>query len=121
MIGEVSSTEIGGSKAAWITDALTKTLPRKFPRIRALLWFNWNADSMDWVLESSPKAKSAFAAAIASSYYRAGQVSAVDVSLLDRPVLACPGDQCIFLPIITNNSPLHYPPNKTGGVAYFPA
>jgi hypothetical protein len=106
MIGEVSSTEFGGSKAAWITDALTKTLPRKFPRIQALLWFNWNADSMDWVLESSPKAKAAFAQGIASSYYRAGQVSAVDASLVDRPVLACPADQCTFLPIITNNSPI---------------
>ena len=107
MIGEISSTEIGGSKAAWIADTLTNTLPRKFPRVRALLWFNWNADSMDWVLESSPKAKAAFAKGISSSYYRAGQVSAVDVSLLDRPVLACPDDQCVFLPIVTNNSPLH--------------
>jgi hypothetical protein len=107
MIGEVSSTEIGGSKSAWIADALGSALPRRFPRIRALLWFNWNADSMDWVLESSPKAKAAFAKGISSSYYRAGQVSAVDSSLLDRPVVACPADQCVFLPIITNNGRLH--------------
>jgi mannan endo-1,4-beta-mannosidase len=107
MIGEVSSTEIGGSKSGWIADALSSALPRRFPRIRALLWFNWNADSMDWVLESSPKAKAAFAKGISSSYYRAGQVSVVDVSILGRPVLACPADQCLFLPIITNNSPLH--------------
>jgi hypothetical protein len=56
------------------------------------------------VLESSPKAKAAFAKAISSSYYRAGQVSGVDVSLLERPVAACRDDQCVFLPMIGNKS-----------------
>ena len=42
MIAETASTEIGGSKAAWITDALKAQLPTSFPQIRAVLWFNWN-------------------------------------------------------------------------------
>jgi mannan endo-1,4-beta-mannosidase len=76
LIAETASTEFGGSKAAWITDALQTQLPLSFPRIKAVLWFNWNAPNdvggggtMDWVIESSPQARGAFAAGISSSYY----------------------------------------------------
>ena len=40
MIGETASTEIGGSKADWITDALGTQVLDRFPRIRAIVWFN---------------------------------------------------------------------------------
>lgn len=70
MIGETASTEIGGSKAGWITDALGTQLPQSFNRVKALVWFNKNADGMDWVLETSAEAEKAFAASIASAYYR---------------------------------------------------
>jgi hypothetical protein len=70
MLGETASTEIGGSKAAWITDALGTQLPQAFNRVKALVWFNKNADGMDWVLETSADAEKAFAAGIASPYYR---------------------------------------------------
>ena len=69
MIGETSSSEYGGSKAAWITDALTTQLPQDFPNIKALVWFNVNASNMDWVIETSPSAQAAFAAGMSSSYY----------------------------------------------------
>ena len=69
MIAETASTEFGGSKANWITDALTTQIPLNFPRIKALVWFNWNADSMDWVIETSNSAQTAFAQGIASPYY----------------------------------------------------
>lgn len=69
MIAEVGSSESGGSKAAWIADALSVQLPTAFPRIKALVWFDWNADGMDWVVESSDSARSAFAAGIASPSY----------------------------------------------------
>jgi beta-mannanase len=68
MIAETSSTEFGGSKAAWITDALT-AIPTAFPRIRALVWFDWNTDGMDWIVSSSASSTSAFAAGIASPVY----------------------------------------------------
>jgi beta-mannanase len=68
MVAETGSSEYGGSKAAWIADALA-TLPTEFPRIRALVWFDWNAEGMDWVIESSATAQSAFAAGIASPQY----------------------------------------------------
>ncbi len=69
MIGETSSTELNGSKADWITDALTVQMPLSFPKMKAFVWFNVNADNMDWAIESSASATAAFAAGIASAYY----------------------------------------------------
>lgn len=80
MIAETSSTEYGGSKAAWIKDMLTVQLPQNFPRVKAVLWFNWNADNMDWVIETSQTAKSAFSTSIAGSYYTTAQFTNLDVS-----------------------------------------
>jgi hypothetical protein len=75
MIGETSSEENGGSKASWITNALS-SLPSSFPQIKALVWFNWriteNGYSWPWQIESSSSAQTAFANAIASPYYNTG-------------------------------------------------
>lgn len=76
MIGETASTEKGGSKAEWIADGLGSTLPQVFPRIKAILWFNWDiTDSKlthwDWQIESSPSAQASFANAISSPYFAA--------------------------------------------------
>jgi hypothetical protein len=75
MIGETGSSEYGGSKAAWITDTLTLQLPGKYRKVRALVWFNKNADGMDWILESSGAAQSAFARGIASRRYASNRFS----------------------------------------------
>jgi hypothetical protein len=69
MIGETASTEIGGSKAHWITDALGTQVLDRFPRIRAIVWFNKSWNRMDWPIESSDAAASALRAAIASPAY----------------------------------------------------
>jgi beta-mannanase len=75
MIGETSSSEVGGSKAGWTSDALAQ-LPAAFPQVKALLWFNWriNEDgtTWPWQIESSSTAQAAFAAAVASPYFAAG-------------------------------------------------
>jgi len=68
IVGEVGSTEYGGSKASWIEDMLT-TLPVEYPRIRGLLWFEKYDNGMDWPLESSTGATSAFAAGIANGAF----------------------------------------------------
>ena len=75
MIAETASTEQGGSKATWIQNALAYDLPNLFPRIKAVVWFNWNLDGMDWAIESSPASQQAFAENIASNYFVANEFS----------------------------------------------
>jgi mannan endo-1,4-beta-mannosidase len=68
MISEIGSTEIGGSKAAWIQEALAK-IPSSYPKIRGVLWFEQFDDGMDWPIETSSSATSAFAAGIQNPAY----------------------------------------------------
>jgi hypothetical protein len=64
ILAEVGSSEHGGSKADWITQALTDELPQ-FPRVRALVWFDATKEHEDaWTVSSSP---SAFAAWIGAA------------------------------------------------------
>ena len=64
MIGEMSSTELGGSKADWIADALSTQIPDRFPRIDAVVWMNKYWQGMDWPIESSQAAEDATRAAL---------------------------------------------------------
>lgn len=59
MIGETASEEEGGSKADWITEGLRETIPRRLPRIRAVVWFHRD-DDVDFRVNSSADALSAF-------------------------------------------------------------
>jgi hypothetical protein len=69
MIGETASTEYGGSKAAWIKDLFRRQLPRRFKRVRAVVWFDKAADGMDWPIASSRAARRAFRRGIAGPRY----------------------------------------------------
>jgi len=69
LIGEMGSTERGGSKAAWIEEALAE-IPTAFPKVRAMLWFDTFDDGMDWPIETSSAATSAFAAGVQDSAYQ---------------------------------------------------
>jgi len=70
IIGEVGSTESGGSKAAWIRDMFA-ALQNRFPKVRAMLWFDQSVRGpggrSDWSVRSSSTSRSAFAAGLASS------------------------------------------------------
>jgi hypothetical protein len=68
MIGEIATSEYGGSKAAWIKDMLVK-IPTSYPKIRALLWFDKFDSNMDWPVETSTTATAAFAEGIQSPAY----------------------------------------------------
>jgi hypothetical protein len=76
MIGQTASVEGGSGKAAWIKDALSTQLPNSFPRVKALLWFNWRIYEKsrwwEWPIESSSAAQGAFRSAISSPYYVSG-------------------------------------------------
>jgi beta-mannanase len=76
MVAETSSIETSGSKASWITDALSTQLPQNFPQIKALVWMNWrlyqNGTWWDWEIESSASSQAAFKTAISAGYYAPG-------------------------------------------------
>ena len=80
MIAELGSTEVGGSKAAWIDDAMTTQLPNNYSRVKAVLWFNWNAENMDWAIESSPSSQATFAKSITSPLYATNTFRAAESS-----------------------------------------
>jgi beta-mannanase len=67
MIAETASTEQGGNKAVWITDAFSIQIPHYFPRIKAFVWFELNKET-DWRIESSSVSQNAFASAMQSGY-----------------------------------------------------
>jgi hypothetical protein len=73
VIGETGSTESGGDKAAWITDMFT-VLPTRFPRVRALIWFDYTVPGSfnytDWPIDTSPSAAQAFASGVGPDRYR---------------------------------------------------
>jgi hypothetical protein len=65
MIGEVASSEQGGSKAEWITNALAE-LSMAYPQIRAFVWFDWARNGHDWPIETSASSIAAFSQEIVS-------------------------------------------------------
>lgn len=76
VIGETASSELGGSKAAWITQTLA-SLPTAFPLIRGFVWFDVRDRGMDWPIESSSSAQTAFRNAIASPTYTANTFGSI--------------------------------------------
>jgi hypothetical protein len=68
MIGEVATSEHGGSKAAWIKDMLVR-IPTEYTKIRAVLWFDKFDSNMDWPVETSSSAASAFAEGLQNPAY----------------------------------------------------
>ena len=92
MLAEVASLEAGdggGKKATWITDALTSAIPTSFPAIKAVVWFNWNADpGSSFVIESSAKSQAAFRAAIGTSTYAANNFASLPAGSKIQPLAA---------------------------------
>jgi hypothetical protein len=68
MIGEVASSENGGSKAAWIADMFAE-IARSYRRIGAVVWFDAAESEFDWPLETSSTSVAAFATAIHGPRY----------------------------------------------------
>lgn len=67
IIGEMSSSEMGGDKGAWI-DAMLPTLEQDFPLIRAVVWFDVNKEQ-DWRISSSAASEAAFKRMAADPYF----------------------------------------------------
>lgn len=67
MIAEFASTELGGAKSSWITDAFSQ-IRNNYPRIKLFNWFNLNKET-DWRVNSSSSAEAAFKTAVSQSYF----------------------------------------------------
>jgi hypothetical protein len=75
LIGETASSEIGGDKAAWITDMLRTQVSRGrySSHLRGFVWFNrFDRGGLDWQIETSTRATAAFRSGIARSYFANG-------------------------------------------------
>jgi hypothetical protein len=68
MLGEFATSPNGGHKAQWIRQMFEK-LPRKYPKVRALVYFDTVDRGVDWPLETSPPATNAFARGIRKGIY----------------------------------------------------
>jgi hypothetical protein len=69
MIAEWGSTEQGGEKGAWLRSALTSEIPSRFPRIKAVVYFNQDYRE-DWRITSSEAARRGYADGITGPQYR---------------------------------------------------
>jgi hypothetical protein len=63
VLPEVGCAEAGGSKAEWIRRAFADETLRRFPRIRALVWFDVDKEQ-PWQLQSSAESYAAWLAAL---------------------------------------------------------
>lgn len=69
VIAETASAEKGGDKAAWIQSSFFTDIPTKMPRIRAVIWFNENAET-DFRVNSSASSLAAFQQMAASTAWK---------------------------------------------------
>ena len=84
MLGEVASTDFGGSKAAWIKEMLS-SLPHVFPKVRALIWFEVNDRGTHWPIETPASAEKAFARGIRNPIYAGNEFSAIEARPIPAP------------------------------------
>jgi hypothetical protein len=84
LIGEMGSTETGGSKASWISEALA-AIPGAYPQVRGVLWFDKFDDGMDWPIETSSSATEAFADGIENPDYRSNSYEDLSASPIPPP------------------------------------
>jgi mannan endo-1,4-beta-mannosidase len=84
MIGEVASSEYGGSKSAWTKNMLA-SIPSEYPKIRAMLWFDKFDGGMDWPIETSSGATTGFSEGIQSSAYRGNVFTDLSAGAIQPP------------------------------------
>ena len=84
MFGETASTDIGGSKAAWIKEMFS-SLPKRFPKVRALIWFEVNDRGTHWPIESSSSVLRSFARGIRNPIFLGNSFSDIEARPIPAP------------------------------------
>lgn len=108
MIAEVSSSEVGGSKAAWIREGFLRTIPNELPRVEAVIWFNRDQED-DWRINSSTASLDAYRDIVSSSLY-GGDVAA------PAPAAGCTCSSATPSSTVTGSVP--YSASAPGSVPY---
>jgi len=72
VLGEVASSDFGGNKARWIRKML-RQVPRRYHRVRGLIYFDVNDRGTHWPLETSRRVIRAFRHGIARRAYAPGR------------------------------------------------
>ena len=75
----------GPLKADWIRDGFLKTIPQKFPRVAAVLWFDRSAEE-DWRINTSSASLAAYREVVASTLY-GGNVAPAAETKEPQPVV----------------------------------
>jgi len=85
MIGEMASSEHGGSKPNWIKDGLSVQLPGQFPRVKGVIWFDSTNPGLDLRIDTSPQSLAALSTSLASGAYTDNSYRFLDQSPIPAP------------------------------------
>jgi mannan endo-1,4-beta-mannosidase len=122
MLAEFASIEAGdggAKKAAWLQDALTAQIPTNFPKVKAVVWFNWDADAgKTYPIESSQAATAAWAAGIGSPIYATNQYASLNISPIPAlTALATTGSSASFVAVTDTYIDSSNPASTAGGTS----
>jgi hypothetical protein len=84
MLAEFGTSPKGGHKAQWIREMLA-VIPRKYPKIRGMIYLDGLDRGIDWTVESSPAVTDQFARGIRRPIFKANEYGALDVSPIPPP------------------------------------
>lgn len=84
LLGEFGTSPNGGHKAKWIRNML-HLVPKKYPRIRALVYLDGYDRGIEWPLESSGAALRKFARGISSPLFVANNYAGLSASPITPP------------------------------------
>ena len=120
MLSEFASIEAGdgtAKKAAWITDALTAQVPTTFPKIKGIVWMNWDVnEGKTYPIESSQAATDAWAAGIGSPLYATNQYANLNTSPIP-PLTASPTGTSTLVAIADSYIDSANPASTAGGAS----
>lgn len=69
MLPEIASAESGGDKGGWIRQSFLRDIPERYPRVRAVVWFDADKET-DWRVDSSTATREAYRKVAAHSRYQ---------------------------------------------------
>jgi beta-mannanase len=69
MIAEIASNPRGGNEAQWISHGFLDEIPQQLPRVRGVVWWDYESAGVDWQVNSSPSSLAAWREVVSSPLY----------------------------------------------------